>query len=52
VFPELVAHRRPLYQRLADKYGYTIEASEAEQVHSEADFLALVEEAIDRSNRG
>ena len=49
IFPELVKHRRPLYQRLADKYGYTIEAKEAEQVHSEADFLELVETAIARS---
>lgn len=49
IFPELVKHRRPLYQSLADKYGYTIQASEAEQVHSESDFLELVELAIDRS---
>jgi shikimate kinase len=49
IFPALVRHRRPLYQRLADKYGYTISAKEAEQVSSEQDFLDLVELAIDRS---
>ena len=49
IFPELVRHRRPLYQALADKYGYTISAAEAEQVGSEQDFLDLVELAIDRS---
>jgi hypothetical protein len=49
IFPELVKHRRPLYQALADKYGYTISAREAEQVASESDFLELVELAIDRS---
>lgn len=49
IFPELVMHRRPLYQSLADKYGFTIQASEAEQVHSESDFLDLVELAIDRT---
>ena len=49
IFPELVQHRRPLYQSLADQYGYTVSAQEAEQVSSEADFLALVEEAIGRS---
>ena len=49
IFPELVKHRRPLYQALADRYGYTITAKQAEQVHSEADFLALVEDAIGRA---
>ena len=50
IFPHLVQHRRPLYQALADKYGYTITASEAEQVGSEADFLELVEQAIGRAD--
>ncbi len=49
IFPQLVKHRRPLYQALADKYGYTISAKEAEQVGSEQDFLDLVELAISRS---
>ena len=49
VFPELVRHRRPLYQSLADRYGYTVTAAEASQVASEADFLTLVEDAIRRS---
>jgi shikimate kinase len=49
VFPELVKHRRPLYQALADKYGYTVTAAEAGQVSSEKDFLDLVALAIDRS---
>jgi hypothetical protein len=49
IFPELVKHRRPLYQGLADKYGYTITAKEAEQVQSEQDFLGLVELAIGRA---
>lgn len=49
IFPELVKHRRPLYQSLADQYGYTVDAKEAGQVQSESDFLTLVEEAIRRS---
>ncbi len=49
IFPELVRHRRPLYQSLADRYGYTVTAKEAEQVKCEADFLDLVEGAIRRS---
>jgi hypothetical protein len=50
IFPALVRHRRPHYQRLADKDGYTIAAREAEQVHSEQDFLGLVELAVDRAD--
>lgn len=49
VFPHLVRHRRPLYQALADKYGYTITASEAQQVKGEDDFLDLIAVAIERS---
>ena len=49
IFPELVRHRRPLFQALADKYGYTVTAAEAQEVEGEADFLALVEMAIERS---
>jgi len=50
IFPKLVKHRRPLYQALADRYGYTITAKQAEEVHSETDFLELVEEAIRRAD--
>ncbi len=50
IFPQLVKHRRPLYQTLADKYGYTITAQEAALVKSEADLLELVELAIDRTD--
>jgi hypothetical protein len=49
IFPELVRHRRPLYQALADKYGYTITAQEAHDVQNEEDFLKLVELAIERA---
>ena len=41
-FPKLVAHRRPLYQTIADRYGYTIDAGAAERVHDEHDFLELI----------
>ena len=42
IFPKLVAHRRPLYQAIADRHGYTVEAAEAEKVRNEADFLELI----------
>ena len=42
IFPRLVEHRRPKYQRFADRYGYTLDARLAEGVCNEADFLKLV----------
>lgn len=42
IFPKLMAHRRPLYQAIADKYGYTVEARDTEQVHDEPSFLQLL----------
>jgi hypothetical protein len=47
-----VAHRRPLYQALADKYGYTVESSDVERVRDETDFLELITSTLDgRGNR-
>jgi len=46
IFPELLEHRRPLYDALADQHGYTIDAREIDHVHNEADFLELVASAI------
>ena len=45
-FPRLIAHRRPLYARVAKKHGYTVPAREAQAVKSEADFVDLVADAI------
>ena len=42
VFPSLVAHRRPLYESISRRHGYTVEARAAEGVRDEADFLELV----------
>jgi hypothetical protein len=47
IFPALVEHRRPRYEALADKHGYTIDATEANQVRTESDFLDLVSTALD-----
>ena len=46
IFPGLLEHRRPLYQAIADQHGYTIAARDIEKIHSEADFLDLVADAI------
>lgn len=48
IFPKLVDHRRPLYQDLADRHGYTVEARDVERVRDEDDFLELVARALDR----
>ena len=48
VFPSLVAHRRPLYEAISRRHGYTVEAGTAEGVRDEADFLDLVAEILDR----
>ncbi|MDX1434861.1 MAG: ATPase [Gammaproteobacteria bacterium] len=47
IFPKLVAHRRPLYQTIADRHGYTVEARDAEQVRDEADFLDMITAVLD-----
>jgi hypothetical protein len=47
IFPALVEHRRPRYQAMADRYGYTVDARDAERVRSEAEFLELIASALD-----
>ncbi len=48
IFPKLVDHRRPLYQELADQYGYTVESRDVEKVRDEADILELISNAVNR----
>ncbi len=47
VFPSLLEHRRPRYQAMADRWGYTIDAARVGEVADEAGFLALIGEALD-----
>lgn len=47
IFPALVEHRRPRYEALVNEYGYAIDATEANQIENEADFLNLVSAALD-----
>jgi hypothetical protein len=48
IFPSLVAHRRPKYEALAKRHGYTLNARLAEAIANERDFLELVATALDR----
>jgi hypothetical protein len=50
IFPELVRHRRPLYENIAAHHGYTVDAMDLDQIASEADFLAMVADAIRRKD--
>ncbi|MDH3314469.1 MAG: ATPase [Gammaproteobacteria bacterium] len=45
-FPKLVAHRRPLYEDIAARYGYTIDAREIGNVRNESDFLLLIRDTL------
>jgi hypothetical protein len=46
VFPRLIEHRRPLYERIADEFGYTIDASHIMALKSERDVLQLFAEVL------
>lgn len=48
VFPRLFSARIPRYEKLAERFAYTIQTTELYQVKTESDFLRLVEKAIDR----
>ena len=48
IFPKLFYSRIPRYDALAKQYGYTITTKELWQVESEADFLSLIETALER----
>ena len=48
-FEQLLAHRQPLYEAIASRYGYTIAMEEVPALRHEADVMALLERTIDRS---
>lgn len=48
IFPRLFHSRIPRYQKIAQPYGYTVTSQEVSQVKNEADFLKLLETAIQR----
>lgn len=46
VFPKLIEYRRPLYERIADKFGYTIDANQVMSLDSERAVLKLIDGAL------
>ena len=48
IFPALVAHRRPKYEAMAERCGYTLNARLIDSVTNEKDFLELVASTLDR----
>lgn len=46
VFPALIQHRRPLYQGIADRHGYTVDAKKVMDVRSEQDVLDLISSVL------
>ena len=51
IFPRLFHSRLPRYDKIA-QLGYTVTSEEVDQVHSDDDFLQLLEIAIERQARG
>jgi len=51
MFPELLEHRKPLYEALANKYGYTVNAGDISAIDSESDFIELIADGIEQYNR-
>ncbi len=45
-FEQLLAHRIPLYEAIADRYGYTIAMDDIPGIQSEAEVLDLLERTI------
>ena len=50
MFPRLFYSRIPRYEAIAQQYGYTITTTELAQVKDEADFLRLVETAVEQQS--
>lgn len=50
IFPELLDHRRPLYEAIADQHGYSVDARDISSLRDENDFVELVADAIARKD--
>ncbi len=48
IFPHLLEHRRPLYEGIAERDGYTVNAAQLGQIEDEHGFIELVADAVER----
>ena len=48
-FEQLLHHRIPLYKKIADKYGYTMQMADVPSIRNEADFINHLVKLIDRA---
>ena len=51
VFPQLVQHRRPKYEALAQSHGYTVAAKDIEKIKNEQDFVDMICQVLDNSDQ-
>ncbi len=51
VLPRLFYSRIPRYEKIASDVGYTITTEEVSAVQSEEDFLALIEQVLQREGK-
>ena len=51
VFPLLFRSRMPRYDAIAARYGYTVSTDELAEVKDEADFMELLADRLDQTNR-
>ncbi len=45
-YARALAHRQPLYEAMADKWGVTVEATDMAQVRDQSDFIELIAAAL------
>ncbi len=48
IFPRLFHSRVPAYEQIAQPHGYVVTSKEVDKIRDEADFIELLETAIDR----
>ena len=49
-FKALIMHRIPIYSKIAQYWGVTVDASEISKLSSEGDFVELIAESIDKKS--
>ena len=48
VFPKLLEHRKPLYESIAEQYGYAVNLEDIQNVRDQKDFVDLICQSINQ----